>query len=45
MEHAPSEQLGVPLLLEQTVPHAPQLLMLVCVFASQPLFGLPSQLA
>jgi len=45
MPHAPSAQLGVPLLPEHTVPQVPQLLMLVWVFASQPLFGLPSQLA
>jgi hypothetical protein len=44
IEHAPSTQLAAPLLLLQTFPHAPQLFTFVCVFTSQPLPALPSQL-
>ena len=32
-----------PWALEQAMPQAPQLAVLVCRFASQPLLGLPSQ--
>jgi hypothetical protein len=31
-------------LLLQTLPHAPQLATFVCMFTSQPLLALPSQL-
>lgn len=43
--HVPPTQLVLPLALLQTVPQAPQLLLLELVFVSQPLFGLPSQSA
>jgi hypothetical protein len=45
MEHAPSEHVGTPFALLQALPQLPQLPMLVWVLISQPLFGLPSQLA
>lgn len=44
IEQAPRAQLGVPLLLLQVVPQAPQFETLICVFTSQPLPGVPSQL-
>jgi hypothetical protein len=40
----PETQLVVPFGFEHAVPQAPQLLALLLVFVSQPLFGLPSQL-
>jgi len=40
---APATQFGVPLDDGQTLPHWPQLLMLVAVLVSQPLAGFPSQ--
>ena len=43
MEHEPSEQPGVPFVLLQTVPHAPQFVALVSVFVSQPVEPIPSQ--
>ena len=39
----PPTQFGVPPAAGQTLPHTPQLLMLVAVFVSQPFRGLPSQ--
>ena len=44
-EHAPRLHEAVPFVPLQAVPHAPQFPALVCVFVSQPLLGLPSQLA
>jgi hypothetical protein len=44
IEHAPRAQFGVPLLLLQTVPQAPQFATLICVFTSQPFAPAPSQL-
>jgi hypothetical protein len=44
MEHAPSEQLGVPLVPLQDVPHAPQFATVVSVFVSHPVEPMPSQL-
>jgi hypothetical protein len=44
MVHAPSVQPGVPLVPLHAVPHPPQCVVLVCVFVSQPLAVLPSQL-
>ena len=45
MPHVPLEQLAVPFAgVEQTVPHAPQLLTLVFMFVSQPLAAFASQL-
>jgi hypothetical protein len=40
----PATQFGVPPDTGQTFPQVPQLLMLVAVLVSHPLFGLPSQL-
>ena len=44
IEQVPPEHLGVPLLLEQTLPHALQLLTSVLRFASQPSAAEPLQL-
>jgi len=41
--HTPAEHDVDPLAFVQAVPQVPQLLMLVLVLVSQPLFGLPSQ--
>ena len=41
----PDTQDVVPFMFAHAVPHAPQLVELVLRFVSQPLFGLPSQLA
>lgn len=43
-EQTPEIQLVEPLGLVHADRHAPQLLMLLCRFVSQPLTGLPSQL-
>jgi hypothetical protein len=43
--HMPAVQVGVPFVELQTVPHAPQLVVEVLVFTSQPLAGLASQSA
>jgi hypothetical protein len=43
--HTPAEHDVVPLAFVQETPQAPQLVALVFVFVSQPLFGLPSQSA
>lgn len=45
IEQLPTMHDAVPLVLLQTVPHAPQFAAEVCVFVSQPLRALPSQLA
>jgi hypothetical protein len=42
--HAPATQLVVPFWFEQPLPQTPQWDVLVLVFVSQPLLGLPSQL-
>ena len=42
--HAPAEQVGVAFVVEQAVPHAPQLLVAVFVLVSHPFAELPSQL-
>jgi hypothetical protein len=42
--HTPATQFGVPPDTGHTCPQLPQLLMLVAVLVSQPLFGFPSQL-
>jgi hypothetical protein len=44
IEQEPSEQLGVPLVPLQAVPHAPQFETLVSVFVSQPVEPMVSQL-
>jgi hypothetical protein len=44
MEHDPSEQLGVPFVALQMVPHVPQFVALVSVFVSHPVDPMPSQL-
>jgi hypothetical protein len=45
MLQAPPEQDGVPLLVEQGLPQAPQLVVLVIVSTSQPFVTFPSQFA
>jgi hypothetical protein len=43
--HVPAEHAEVPLAIEHTVPHAPQLFTLLCVFVSQPSPAMPLQFA
>jgi hypothetical protein len=44
IEQVPAEHEGVPFVVEQGAPQAPQLVLLVCVLVSQPFAALPSQL-
>jgi hypothetical protein len=43
IEQVPAVQVAFPLVVEQAAPHAPQFVVLVCVFVSHPLPGRPSQ--